>query len=195
MKQGILLAAGFSRRFGANKLLQPLLDGRPMALTAAVNLRAAVPRVLAVVNSESPELMQSLAEYGIAVTVCPDAAAGLGASLGWAVRASARAEAWIIALADMPFIEPTTIRRVAEAVSSPWDIAAPVFRGQRGHPVGFGCAYFDSLARSAGDHGANAMLAAQGGKVQKITCDDPGVVMDIDTRKIFQKFCRESAKD
>ncbi|MDS4069952.1 MAG: NTP transferase domain-containing protein, partial [Candidatus Competibacter sp.] len=34
MKQGILLAAGFSRRFGANKLLQPLADGVPMALAA-----------------------------------------------------------------------------------------------------------------------------------------------------------------
>jgi len=48
--QGILLAAGFSRRFGANKLLHPLADGIPIALAAARRLRAALPEVLAVVN-------------------------------------------------------------------------------------------------------------------------------------------------
>ena len=33
---GILLAAGSARRFGAHKLLQPLADGTPVGVAAAV---------------------------------------------------------------------------------------------------------------------------------------------------------------
>ena len=81
MKQGILLAAGFPRRFGANKLLQPLSDGVPMALAAARRLRAALPEVLAVVNPDDSELARFLVKDGFPVSVCPRAREGIGASL------------------------------------------------------------------------------------------------------------------
>lgn len=45
---GILLAGGSARRFGADKLLHPLPDGVPIAVAAARNLAAALPRVVAV---------------------------------------------------------------------------------------------------------------------------------------------------
>ena len=54
MAVGILLAAGFSRRFGAeDKLMQLLPDGRPLALAAAQNLLVALPRTIAVVRPEA----------------------------------------------------------------------------------------------------------------------------------------------
>ncbi|MEZ5583335.1 MAG: NTP transferase domain-containing protein [Candidatus Competibacteraceae bacterium] len=117
MKQGILLAAGFSRRFGAgNKLLHPLADGTPMVLAAARNFRAALNDVLIVINSGAEALRQVLLENGFDITICPNADQGMGASLAWGVRATSEAMAWIIALGDMPFIEPTTHRRIADAL-------------------------------------------------------------------------------
>ena len=38
---GLLLAAGHGRRFGGDKLLQPLADGTPVAVAAARALKAA----------------------------------------------------------------------------------------------------------------------------------------------------------
>jgi molybdenum cofactor cytidylyltransferase len=181
VKQGILLAAGFSRRFGANKLLQPLADGVPLALTTARRLRAALPDVLAVVNPRDPELARLLAEDGFPVTVCPRAQDGLGASLAWAVKHTSRADAWIVALADMPYIQPQTIARVADAIDQPTTLAAPVFRGRRGHPVGFGRAHFEALVRLAGDDGARAILHDHAEHVRWLACEDPGILADIDT--------------
>ena len=181
MKQGILLAAGFSRRFGANKLLHPLADGVPLALAAARRLRAALPAVLAVVNPRDPELARLLAEDGFPVTVCTRAQDGLGASLAWAVSHTAQASAWIVALADMPCIRPATIARVADAIEQPTALAAPVFRGRRGHPVGFGRAYFEALVRLTGDDGARAILRDQAEQVRWLACEDPGILTDIDT--------------
>ena len=180
-KQGILLAAGFSRRFGANKLLQPLADGVPMALAAARRLRAALPEVLAVVNPHDPELARRLAEDGCPVTVCPRAQDGLGASLAWAVNQTPQASAWIIALADMPFIQPATIAQVTDAIDHPTTLAAPVFRGRRGHPVGFGRAYFAALVGLRGDDGARSILRDPAGQGRWLACEDSGILLDVDT--------------
>lgn len=180
MKRGILLAAGFSRRFGANKLLQPLADGVPVALAAARRLRAALPEVLVVVNPHDPKLARLLTEDGFLVTVCPRAQKGMGASLAWAVEQTSRASAWIVALADMPFLQPATIALIADAIDQPMALAAPTFRGRRGHPVGFGRAYFEELARLAGDEGARSILRDHAGQIRWLVCEDPGTVADVD---------------
>ena len=181
MKQGILLAAGFSRRFGANKLLQPLSDGVPMALAAARCLRAALPEVLAVVNPGDPALARLLDEDGFPITVCSRAEDGMGASLAWAVRHASQASAWVVALADMPFIRSETITQVADAIERPTTLAAPVFRGRRGHPVGFGRAYFERLTQLTGDEGARSILRDHAEQVRWLACEDPGILKDIDT--------------
>ncbi len=181
MKQGILLAAGYSRRFGANKLLQPLSDGVPMALAAARRVRAALPEVLAVVNPDDSELARFLVEDGFPVSVCPRAREGMGASLAWAVSHTPRASAWVVALADMPFIRSETITQVADAIERPTTLVAPVFRGRRGHPVGFGRAYFEQLIQLTGDEGARSILRDHAEQVRWLACEDSGILKDIDT--------------
>jgi molybdenum cofactor cytidylyltransferase len=182
LKQGVLLAAGFSRRFGAgDKLLHPLADGTPMILAAAHKLRVALTDVLIVINSDAEALRQLLQEKGFDITICPHAEQGMGMSLAWAVRASSEAEAWVIALGDMPYIEISTYRQVADALVQPWDIAVPVFQSRRGHPVGFGGAYREELSNLTGDQGARILLQKHRERLKTIGCKDNGVLMDIDT--------------
>lgn len=180
--RAILLAAGRSTRFGADKLLHPLDDGTPMALAAARNLAAALPEVLAVVNGESLELIAGLERAGLAVTICPHAAQGMGASLAWSVAQSRLADGWLIALADMPWIRPETIRAVA-AAASPDAIVAPVHQGRRGHPVAFGRNYQEELTGLSGDTGARRLFEVHAAHVVLVPCDDEGVLLDIDFRE------------
>jgi len=181
--QAILLAAGRGTRFGADKLLHSLADGTPMALAAARNLKAAIPNVLAVVNGENLELMALLEEMGVGVSVSPNAAQGMGASLAWGVARSRQADGWLIALADMPWIRPETFRAVAEMVTGPSVIAAPVYRGRRGHPVAFGRDYGPALMALSGDEGARRLLAGFAHQVILLPFEDSGVVRDIDFQK------------
>lgn len=178
--QAILLAAGRGTRFGADKLMHPLADGIPMALAAARNLKAALPDVLAVVNGENPELMALLEEIGVEVSVCPNAAQGMGASLAWGVAQTRRAEGWLIALADMPWIRPETILAVAGAVDVPHGIAAPLYQGRRGHPVAFGRDHGPALLALSGDEGARRLLAGFAREVILLPCEDSGAVRDVD---------------
>ena len=179
--RGILLAAGASTRFGADKLLHTLDDGRPIALAALRNLRQALPQVIAVVRPHSPKLEELLHAAGASVIICPDADQGMGMSLAAAVRASEDASAWVVALADMPYIRPQTIVEIAAALAAGAAIAAPTYKGERGHPVGFSSQFRTQLEALRGDAGARALLQAHSGKVKLIEVNDPGICQDIDT--------------
>jgi molybdenum cofactor cytidylyltransferase len=177
---GILLAAGTSSRFGSDKLLHPLADGVPMALASARNLVAGAGRMLAVVRPDAHELRRRLAEADIEWVICNRAEQGMGASLACGVAVSADAQGWVIALADMPFIRPATIRSVATALAQGAPLVAPFFRGRRGHPVGFSASVGDALLALSGEDGGRGVITANARRVQRIDCDDPGIVADVD---------------
>jgi molybdenum cofactor cytidylyltransferase len=214
---GLLLAAGSGSRFRqslppgypeSSKLLARLPGGTPVALASARAMLAALPRVLAIVPPESPELSRLLIEAGCEVIECAatggetrrramagsaavghggDSPGGMGMSLAAgarfllaeaAVASGRRVPACLVALADMPWIAPLTLRRTAD-LTREHQIVAPAFEGVRGHPVGFQAACFDDLAQLDGDTGARGLIARRGIHVWK--SDDAGVLRDVDT--------------
>jgi len=183
--RGILLAAGYSKRFGSNKLLQLLPAGEPnagtpIALVAARHLVDALPDSIAVVRPRAQKLAKIVRDAGCTTVVCKNAGEGMGTSFAAGVRASADADGWIVALADMPFVRPDTIRRIARALEEGAVIAAPSHAGARGHPVGFARRCYDELSVLKGDAGARELLKKHPDWVTLYEVDDPGVLRDID---------------
>jgi len=180
---GVLLAAGTGSRFDPhglrNKLLAPLPDGGTVAQACAQRLLLVVPNVIAVLRPGAETLARVLNEAGCDVIFAAKATRGMGASLAAGVAASGDAQSWIVALADMPRIAPETIGAVARAVDEGAALAAPYYRGRRGHPVGFGAAHRAALLALDGDAGARALFESQ--TVTRIDVDDPGVLRDVDT--------------
>jgi molybdenum cofactor cytidylyltransferase len=177
---GILLAAGKGTRFGADKLLHPLADGTPMAVAAARRLGAAVPRNIAVVADAESELAIRLAQAGLRIIPNPRAGEGMGTSIACGVAASPEASGWVIALADMPFIPEAVTRAIAAGLDKGADIIAPVYKGQRGHPVGFSARHGPALMRLGSDTGARGIIAAHEDSLTLIETNEAGVVIDID---------------
>jgi molybdenum cofactor cytidylyltransferase len=104
----------------------------------------------------------------------------MGASLACGARAAAGAEAWLVALGDMPFVRPSSIAAVRAALEGGAALVAPYFRARRGHPAGISARYRQELLALAGDEGAKALFAQHSGVLQKIPVGDPGVIRDID---------------
>lgn len=179
---GILLAAGESRRFGSDKLLHPLADGRPIAVAAAQVLCAAVDNTLAVVRPGSTELTDLLSrESPLHIVTCVEANRGMGASLACGVKASLNAQAWVIALADMPFIQVITIKQLVALLNKGASIVAPQYQGKRGHPVGFSQQFVTQLSQLTGTMGARSVLQQNHTQVTLFSCDDAGIHCDVDT--------------
>jgi molybdenum cofactor cytidylyltransferase len=183
--RGVLLAAGYSKRFGTNKLLHPLPAGSPnagvpIALASARHFVEALPESVAVIRPRAQKLGKLLRDAGCTTVVCKNAAEGMGVSLAEGIRAAAGAHGWVIALADMPYVKPDTVRVVARALSEGATIAAPSYRGERGHPVGFARRFLDELSGLRGDAGARDILKAHPDWITLYEVDDPGVLRDID---------------
>jgi len=177
---GVLLAAGAAQRFGAPKLLQPLPDGTPVGVAAARALRAAMARVIAVVRPGDVALHEALVAVGVEVVENPRAEEGMGTSLAAAVRATADAAGWLVALADMPWVAPATVQALADRLRAGASIVAPVCGGRRGHPVGFAAHWGGALQSLRGDEGARGLIAAQAGKLVLVATGDAGVLADVD---------------
>lgn len=184
---GILLAAGRGSRFGGEKLRAPLPEptlgvppGTALGVAAARSLVAALPDSVAVVRPGDTALSGLLAQAGLRILECPRADEGMGASLACGVRATKGADGWVVALGDMPWIAPATIAAIVAALRAGAGLVAPVYRGVRGHPVGFAHRYHPDLAALSGDEGARAVLKRNAAALMLIDVDDPGVVRDVD---------------
>ena len=178
---GLLLAAGSATRFGSDKLSYCLPHGVPIAVQAARHLHAVVPNVFAVVKPGTGELIPVLEKEGCRVVVCEQAAEGMGASLACAVRAAGRADGYLVALADMPFVRTVSIAAVRDALVAGAPLAAPYWRARRGHPVGIAGIFFEQLIGLGGDEGAKGLLGENEKRLVKIPVGDPGILRDIDT--------------
>jgi molybdenum cofactor cytidylyltransferase len=183
---GILLAAGFSRRFGADdKLMQRLPDGRIMAVAAAQPMVDALPCCIAVVRAENPSLADALKALGMHVVYCRHSAKVMADSLVTGVQHAGGLQSdnkgFVIALADMPYISAQTIGAVANEVMLGADIVQPTYYGQRGHPVGFSIKYQEDLLRLKGDEGARSIIQQHKEQLKLLSCDDAGILADIDT--------------
>jgi molybdenum cofactor cytidylyltransferase len=180
---GILLAAGRGRRFDPtgekDKLQQILPDGGVVAVAAARNLLASLPSVVAVVRSDNPGLASRLAECGCRVCLCERADEGMAVSLVHALSQASDAGGWVIALGDMPFVQPATITALHAALKGGAGIAVPTCNGRRGNPVGFSRIHIDELLRLRGDEGARRLLTSY--PVTEVETGDAGILRDIDT--------------
>ncbi|MES1944471.1 hypothetical protein PC39_10157 [Salinisphaera sp. PC39] len=179
---GLLLAAGAGARYGGDKLLARLPDGRTLADASASAMAGVLQRVVAIVRPGDRVLAGVLAEAGCEIRVCRTAEEGMGASLACGVAHTADADGWIVGLADMPLIRRETIARVADLLTGePRAIAAPVHEGRRGHPVGFGRAHGPDLRALGGDRGARPVLESHRAWLRTFDTDDAGVLADVDT--------------
>lgn len=182
MIRGILLAGGASTRFGSHKLLYALPDSASIGVRSAGNLIAGVGNALAVVRPGDDRLAALLRDAGCDILVTPRALEGMGGSLAAAIDAASDAAGWVVALADMPFIQPDSIRSVKTALTHGAIIAAPVLNssGERGHPVGFRASLAGELMLLSGDQGARAVIGKHHAELVAIATDDSGIVRDVD---------------
>ena len=181
MAMGVLmLAAGSSRRFGSDKRMARLSTGTTLLQKSLDNARDSGLPVTVCLGPGDTKLAGELRTQGFEVHLCPNALQGMGATLADGIAHIQQWDCVLVALADMGWLTPETFRTVAEQCDQT-SICVPVFEGQRGHPVGFGRAFFAQLRELHGDQGAKGIVEAHEGDVRELHLSDPGIIRDADT--------------
>ena len=174
----LLLAAGFSNRFGGIKLLARLNNGSTVFAQTLNRLSAAVEEVVIITR---PDLVSALEADESQIQPFDHADQGMGASLAFGMKFTKHWDACIVCLSDMPFVRSATYSLLIESADKD-RIVIPEFNGTRGNPVVFGCKYFDSLAELDGDSGGKSLLARYPQDLMPIKVTDPAILTDIDTQ-------------
>lgn len=184
----ILLAAGKSTRSGAsNKLLALLPDGCPVVRAAARHfLASGAKQLFVVVGHRDQDLRQALQGLPVFFVRAERYEEGMGRSLAAAVsQCEAECGGFLVAPADLPWLQPATIRRVREtflALGGGHSVV-PQHEGQRGHPVVLRAGLRAALEALSGEQGARGLLLEEHaqGRVQFLDVSDSGIHRDVDT--------------
>jgi molybdenum cofactor cytidylyltransferase len=177
---GILLAAGSSQRFGADKQ-STLIGGVPM-LTRATRLLldAGLVMPIVVLGPRAPDHRPLLAGLEMRIVENADAASGMASSLVAALDAANDCDAIVITVCDQPAVTAAHLRALVAAWRSRGSsIVASSYSGTSGVPALFAARHFAELRQLHGDRGAGPLLARHADSVHLIPL--PGGEVDIDT--------------
>lgn len=181
----VLLAAGLSSRMGArNKMLLPYL-GQPLVRHVASQLlEAGIGRVHVVTGHEAQQTEAALHGLDVEFVYNPIYETGQMSSVRagfWALPDSTAGV--MIALGDMPRLEPQDYRRIAEAFfhDGGRQIAVPFFEGQRGNPIIIPPRFVPEVADGAFNAGCKKLVRERPDDVLPVRLASDACLGDIDT--------------
>lgn len=191
---GVILAAGTSRRAGTHKMMLDV-GGRTMVEACAQTMLRFCRRVVVVGGYRIGDVARVLAGYsGVEIVFNPDYPSGMFSSVRQGVG-HVRAGRFFLSPGDCPFVTAEVYRRL---LNSRGEIAVPVFEGQNGHPVLMRARLIPDLL--GGGHATLRDFIRLKG-FDAVPVEDPGIHLDIDTvddyRRAMETHCRagrESAR-
>ena len=181
----LVLAAGQSRRMGADNKLLIALDGKPMVRHVTEMALASAARPVIVVLGHQPDAVRAALD-GLDVRFAenPDYADGLSSSLKAGLSAVPDdADGAVICLGDMPDVSAKLVDRLI-AGFNPVEgraILAPTRGGRRGNPVLWARRFFGELMTLSGDTGAKHLIGEHADLVCEVEMAGEAAVTDIDT--------------
>lgn len=175
----VLLASGFGRRFGGNKLLAET-EGEPLYLRA-MDALAPAPFARRVVVSRFGPVLRGGAERGFAPVWNAAAAEGIAASVRLGTAALEGLDGALFAVCDQPFLTTESIIRLLNSFTeSPHNIHALSWRGRRGNPVLFPAALFPELRALTGDVGGGRVIRLHPDRLILVEAVSPRELADVD---------------
>ena len=176
----VLLASGYARRYGSNKLLS-LRDGVPLYRRAF----SALPPALfhrAVVTSQYDEILADAGELGYLPLLNRRPDEGISAGIHLGLTATEKSDGTLFAVCDQPNLTTNSIINLIKSFQeSPDRIHALSWRGRRGNPVIFPRALYPELMALTGDVGGSAVLKRHPALLVLVEAGAEEELRDVDT--------------
>ena len=192
----VVLAAGQSRRMGAENKLLEVVNGKSMVVHAVETALAAdTTSVTVVVGHQAEQVKKALANFNVSFVLNPNYDAGLSTSLKTAADVMPEeADALIVLLGDMPQVTARHVDRLIAAFN-PLEgraICVPTHEGKRGNPVLWARHFVKEMSDLRGDVGAKHLIGMNEDSVAEVEMSDPAILRDIDTPEALAAIRAES---
>lgn len=153
----VVLASGYSRRYGANKLAVSI-DGRSL-IQRALEAIPAEQLAKTVVVTQYKEVAAYAKLFNFAVILNEHPEQGISQSLRLGLAALDDCQGVLFTVADQPFLRRESVSALLDLWSSqPEKIAAMSSGGRRGNPCLFPARLFPELMALEGDRGGSAVI-------------------------------------
>jgi molybdenum cofactor cytidylyltransferase len=189
----IILAAGRSRRMGAQKVLLPFAGRTVIGHIAGEILRSAVAEVIVVAGTDVPRLAEALAGCRVTLATNPDADGDMLSSVRCGLRAlPPGCEAVLVALGDQPSITADLVGRMLDAFrTSGRGIVVPACGGRPGHPILFSIRYREEVLTRYDGVGLCGLRQAHPEDVFELGVTDSSVLADMDRPEDYRRALAE----
>lgn len=172
----IVLAAGKSTRFGANKLLAPLVDRPLLVHTLDAIPRSCFSQMVAVVSD--PEVEALCRRHEVKAVAYQGGPQSQSIRLG--LEAVKDIDGCLFVLGDQPLCSSDSIRRLVSAFQAqPQVVHRLAYQGQPSSPTLFPSRLFPDLMELTGEHGG--MAAVGDTPVCYVEAGGPHELWDADT--------------
>jgi molybdenum cofactor cytidylyltransferase len=185
----IIPAAGRSQRMGH---LKPLLRFGSETMTervVRVVREAGVDEILVVLGYSAERIIPHLEASGIAWVLNPEFDAGMYTSVKAGMQQlDGELDGFLVLPGDMPMVRSTTLQLLRDRFApGQGRIVHPYYQGRRGHPPLVDAAYRQAILADHPSGGLRELLARYPAATLQVDCDDPGVLIDVDTPEAYQR--------
>lgn len=189
----IILAAGSSRRMGTQKLLLPFGETTMIETVVDHVLSSKIEHVMVVLGPDPETVEAVLAQKDVSFCHNPDHEEGMLSSVICGFRAlPEQAETALIYLGDQPNISAEVTNAVLEAYADElYGIVIPVFNHRRGHPLLVDMKYRREIETLDLEQGLRALRHHFPEDVLEVEVDEPGILVDIDTREDYSNATKK----
>ena len=189
MNCAIVLAAGMSRRMGAQKLLLPF--GGKTVISHIVDQIAGslVDKIIVVAGDESDRVREQLSGRDVSIVINPDCGAEMLSSVRCGIRVLPRGcRCVLVAIGDQPGITTDLVNEMVNAFKvAAKGIVAPVCQGKRGHPILFSSRYCNEILTRFEDIGLRGLAETHADDVFELNVSSPAVLCDMDCPEDYRR--------
>lgn len=189
MKTGaVIMASGFSRRMGENKLLLKYKGKTFIENTADKALEYGFDKIILVTSHK--EVEQILGDFvkssnNFMIVTNKNPAFGLSESIKNGLKELRECDVCMFFTGDQPGLTLGTIKRILGRAGKD-KIIIPKYTGKNGMPTVFGSDFFDELMRLEGDSGGKQIMNSHKGNIEYVEINDQSEGFDIDTREDYE---------
>ena len=187
MAEGIILAGGYSKRTGTNKMMLPF-RGKPLIVSTIMAMRPKVSNIVVVSGHYHEPLEETLKRISHVRLVHNDAYdKGMYASVKKGMDETS--EDVFIIPGDMPLVQSSTYEKLLNADGL---IRVPTKNKRKGHPIFIDASLRSKLLDSKTYDHLKAFRNAQG--FNEVPVEDEGILIDIDTMDDYLQMKRKKER-